>query len=168
MLLDSFPSASNLGRLEFLPQPNYFIYRIMSLDGLFLVLNTTIYAIFSPIKVNIAEYLIPLGKTIVINAIPVSFFISFCAMSIPTVLDIRLFYFVMSGVFIINATTVGSAGEMPFYLITAGDLIKLTWQHPKYPFNDIGSMATNLMFLIGGGLVSWILLLGKRKFWRAE
>ena len=222
VLLDSFPSATNLARLEFLSQPGYFIYRIMSLDGLilvfglmfllssrfhtdhkagvkplfmaapirkgqyiggkllagflyvltivilFLALNTTIYAIFSPVKSGIAEYLIPFGKTIVISAIPISFFISFCAMTFPTVIDIRLFYFAISGLFIINATTVGSAGKMPFYLITAGDLIKLIWQHPKYPFSDIGSIAANLIFLISCGLLSWLLLLCKQKFWRAE
>jgi len=221
-LLDNFPSASNLARLEFLSQPNYFVCRAMSLNGLilvfglmfllsnrfhvdhkagvkslfmaapiqkgqyiggklfagflytltiiilFLVLNTTAYAIFSPIKSGVAEYLMPLGKTIVVSAIPVSFFISFCAIAIPAVVDIRLFYFAISVVFIINAATVGSAEKMPFYLITAGDLIKLIWQRPKWPFNDMTSIAANLMFLIGCGLLSWLLILCKRKFWRAE
>ena len=33
-LLDNFPSAGNLHRLEFLADPVYFIYRVMSQDGL--------------------------------------------------------------------------------------------------------------------------------------
>ncbi len=36
-LLDNFPSADNLARLEFLVQPAYFIYRTVSLDMLILV-----------------------------------------------------------------------------------------------------------------------------------
>ena len=33
-LLDNFPNKGNLARLEFLPDPVYFVYRTMSLDGL--------------------------------------------------------------------------------------------------------------------------------------
>lgn len=36
-LLDNFPSAGNLARLEFLNNPAYFVYRIMSLDSLVLL-----------------------------------------------------------------------------------------------------------------------------------
>lgn len=221
-LLDNFPSASNLARLEFLSQPDYFIYRIMSFDGLilmfglmfllssrfgvdektgmkplfmasplkrhhymagkllagflytltimagFLVLNTAIYAIFSPVKSNVAEYLNPLGKVMLVSSIPVSFFIGFCAVALPAIMDIRLFYFGISALFILNAATVGSAGKMPFYMITSGDLIKLIWQHPKFLFTDIDSITANLIFLIGSGLLSWFLLSCKRKLWRAE
>lgn len=40
-LLDSFPSPENLARLEFLDQPAYFVYRIMSLDALVLLFGLT-------------------------------------------------------------------------------------------------------------------------------
>ena len=40
-LLDSFPSPENLVRLEFLDQPAYFVYRIMSLDALVLLFGLT-------------------------------------------------------------------------------------------------------------------------------
>ena len=36
-LLDNFPSAGNLARLEFLDEPAYFVYRIVSLDSLVLL-----------------------------------------------------------------------------------------------------------------------------------
>lgn len=36
-LLDNFPSAGNLARLEFLNEPAYFVYRTMSFDGLVLM-----------------------------------------------------------------------------------------------------------------------------------
>jgi len=221
-LLDSFPSESNLARLEFLSQPDYFIKRIMSLNGLilifglmfllsnristddktgvkplfmaapfqkcqyiggkliggflytltivvlFLVLNIVVYAVFNPTRRGIADYLIPLGKIIGISVLPVSFFTSFSAVAIPAIIDIKLFYFVISGLFIINAISVDSADQMPFYLITSGDLMKLIWQHPKFPFTSTGSIAANLLFLIGCGVLSWLILICKRKFWRAE
>lgn len=40
-LWDSFPSAGNLARLEFLNQPTYFVQRIMGLDGLIVVFGLT-------------------------------------------------------------------------------------------------------------------------------
>ena len=220
-LLDNFPSISNLDRLEFLSQPDYFVFRIMSLSGLLLVFGLMfllsdrfridiktgvkplfmaapikksqyinaklfagflyaitmiilyltvcliIYIMFSPARNSISEYLAPLGKVIVISVIPVSFFIGFCAIALPAILDIRLFYFVISIIFIINAITVGSAEKIPFYLVF-GDLVKLIWQHPKFPFNDTNSMIANLFFLIGCGLVSWALLFLRRRFWRNE
>ena len=36
-LLDNFPSVGNLTRLEFLNEPAYFVYRIVSLDSLVLL-----------------------------------------------------------------------------------------------------------------------------------
>ncbi len=220
-LLDSFPSALNLTRLELLPQPDYFIYRIISVDGLilvfglmfllsnrlsvdvntgmkplfmaslvtrgqytggkllagflyafsaiaiYLVVNTIIYGAFNPVEFDMANYLIPLIRTIFIGGLPISCFIS-CAVTLPVVMDIRLFYFALAGVFVVNTVTVGSSDQMPLYLVTSGDLMKLIWQHPEFPFNDIWSSVANIVFLIGCCLVSWIVLLCKRKFWRAE
>jgi LPXTG-motif cell wall-anchored protein len=57
---------------------------------------------------------------------------------------------------------------MPFYLITSGDLAKLIWQHPKWPFSNTGSIQANLVFLVGCGLLAGLLLFLKRKFWRNE
>lgn len=220
-MLDSFPSASNLARLEFLPQPAYFIHRTLSLYGiilmfglmfllsgrfpadskggikslfmaapvkktqyllgkllggflytftvfcLFLFLNTMVHAVFSPASNSVAEYLFRFGKAVAIGILPISFFIGFCAVAFPAFMDIRLFYVVISAVFMYNATVVGNADRMPFYVIMSGDLMKLLWQHPKFPFNDTASMAANLAFLIGCGVLSFLLVLFRRKFWRA-
>lgn len=38
-MTDNFPSAGNLARLEFLSRPDYFIYRIISIDSLILVFS---------------------------------------------------------------------------------------------------------------------------------
>ena len=42
-------------------------------------------------------------------------------------IDIRLFYILAAILFGFNATYVGSAEAMPFYLITSGDLVRLIW-----------------------------------------
>lgn len=221
-LLDSFPSAKNLARLEFLIQPAYFVSRILSLYGLilsfgiailisnrfsidqgtgvksllmatrmkrreyvggkmlaafmyvftmsvlFLVLNLGIYAAFTPVKCSATEYLIPLGMGILVSVLPVSIFIGFSAAALPQILGIRLFYVLISLLFMVSAATVGSAEKMPFYLITSGDLIKTIWQHPRYPLTDSSGILTNLLFLISGGVLSLVLMSGKRRFWRAE
>ena len=203
-LLDNFPSAGNLARLEFLNEPAYFVYRIVSLDSLvllfglmfllagripidtktgmksllissalrkwqyvlgkllggflyvfsmqciFLLLNTTIYFIAAPFEISLIECIVPLVKAIFVSLVPVSLFVSFCSM------------------FGFNATYVGSAEAMPFYLITSGDLVRLIWVHPRWPFVDMGSVIANGFFLAGSGLVFGSLLFLKHKFWRSE
>lgn len=221
-LLDNFPSAANLARLEFLNQPTYFVYRTMSQDGLivafgllfllssrflldrktgvksvimaspigegqyifgkllggflytftvlciFLMLNTVIYYVGTPFEIGIMECLVPLLKTVFISVLPVSFFISFCSVAFPALMDIRLFYLLSAVLFGVNASTTNSAGAMPFYLITSGDLIRLIWVHPRWPEIIMSSVQANLLFLLGGGVISCVLLCLRRKFWRAE
>lgn len=139
-----------------------------SLLFLFLTINTVIYFVAAPVDMPIMSCLIPLIKTLFVSAVPVSAFVGFVAVALPAIMDIRLFYLLASALFIVNAATTGSAGQMPFYIITSGDLIKLIWQHPKWPFINTGSIQANLMFLMGAGLLSCVLLFLKRKFWRAE
>ena len=221
-LLDNFPSSANLARLEFLREPAYFVYRIMSLDSLvllfglmfllagrlpldtktgmkpllmatplqkwqyvlgkllggflyvfsllsiFLVLNTAIYAAAAPFEVSWAECIVPLLKALLVSAAPAGWFVSFVSIALPGMIDIRLFYILSAVLFGFNATYVGSAEAMPFYLITAGDLVRLIWVHPKWPFVDTGSVVANGGFLVGSGIVCGSLLFLKRKFWRAE
>ena len=83
-------------------------------------------------------------------------------------IDIRLFYILSAVLFGFNATYVGSAEAMPFYLIAAGDLVRLIWVHPKWPFVDTGSVVANGCFLVGSGIVCGSLLFLKHNFWRAD
>ena len=55
---------------------------------------------------------------------------------------------------------------MPFWLITAGDLIRLVWVHPAWPELPVGSALANAGFLVGGALLSCRLLLAKPGVWR--
>lgn len=221
-MLDNFPSAGNLSRLEFLKDPAYFVYRVMSLDCLillfglmfllagrfpldrktgmisllivsalrkgqyvsgkltagflctfsmvciFLALNTMIYFLAAPFELSFLECMIPLIKAVIVSGLPSSLFVSFGSVALPAVMDLRLFYFLAAMVFGLNAAYVGSADTMPFYLMTSGDLIRLIWTHPNWPFVDLTSVLANGGFLVGGSLIFGVMLLLKRKFWRGE
>ena len=200
-LLDNFPSVGNLTRLEFLNEPAYFVYRIVSLDSLvllfgllfllagripidtktgmksllmsstllkwqyvlgkllggflyvfsmqciFLLLNTTIYFIAAPFEISLIECIVPLVKAIFVSLVPTSLFVSFCSIALPGMIDIRLFYILAA---------------------ISGDLVRLIWVHPRWPFVDMGSVIANGFFLVGSGLVFGSLLFLKHKFWRSE
>ena len=221
-LLDNYPSTKNLARLEFLNEPAYFVYRIMSLDSLvllfgfmfllagrfpldtktgmkpllmastlkkssyilgkllggflftfsmvcaFLLLNTAIYFIAAPFEVTLPECINPLIKAFFASALPVSLFVSFCSIALPGMIDLRLFYILAAIFFGFNAAYVGSADAMPFYLIASGDLARLIWVHPQWPFVDPGSVLANGVFLIGTGMLSGGMVFIKRRFWRSE
>jgi len=221
-LLDSFPSAKNLARLEFLLQPSYFIYRTLSFGALifafglmfllsnrmtidrktgmdqlimaspvtksqyilgkliggfiytftvfsiFLTINILIFYICVPADVSFSECLIPLIKALITNILPISIFISFTSVALPAIVDVRLFYALASVLFILNAVSVDSSDKMPFYLVTSGDLKKLIWLHPKFPYINTDGILPNLIFLLGCGLISTALLLLRRKIWRNE
>lgn len=221
-LLDNYPSAGNLARLEFLNDPAYFVYRTMSLNGfvlmfgmmfllaerfpldhktgmklllmslalqksqyilgkllggflytfsilcIFLSLNTAAYFVAAPFRIPLLEYIIPLVKAVIVSAFPVSLFVSLCSVALPGMIDIRLFYLLAAILSGINAAYIGSANAAPFYMITSGDLIRLIWSNPKWPFTDTASIAANGAFLMGSGLVFGSLLFLKRRFWRSE
>lgn len=221
-LLDNYPSAVNLARLEFLNEPAYFVYRTMSLDGIvlmfglmfllaerfpldhktgmkglfmslalqkrqyvlgkllggflytfsllcvFLVFNTAVYFAAVPFPVSLPACIVPLVKAIVFSAVPVSLFVGLCSVSLPGLMDIRLFYLFAAVLFGVNAAYVGSADPAPFYLITSGDLIRLIWVNPEWPFRYTGSISANGAFLMGSGIFPGCLLFLRHGFWRTE
>lgn len=221
-LLDNYPSADNLARLEFLKEPAYFVCRTMSLNGfvllfglmfllaerfpldqktgmklllmshalqkwqyilgkllgevlypfsilcIFLVLNTAVYFAAAPFPLSFLGCALPLAKAILVSAFPASLFVGLCSAALPELIDIRLFYLLAAVLFGANATYVGSADAAPFYLITSGDLSRLIWTHPKWPFHDTGSILANGAFLVGSGLIAGSLLFLRQRFWRSE
>ena len=88
------------------------------------------------------------------------------AYALPGLVDIRLFYAAAALFFGWNAATVGSAESMPFCLLTAGDLSRLLWVHPKWPGLAWGSVLANAAFLLGGGVLCACLPFWKLSFWR--
>lgn len=112
--------------------------------------------------------MVPLVKAILVSALPVSLFVSFCSAALPGMINLRLFYLLAALLFGVNAAYVGSAYPAPFYMITSGDLIRLIWVNPKWAFHDTGSIFANGAFLMGSGLISGSFLFGRHGFWRAE
>lgn len=143
-----------------------FIYTY-TVFSLFLALDILIFFTSVP-DVSFADCLIPFFKALIISVLPVSIFISFISVALPAIVDVRLFYVLASVLFILNAASVDSADKMPFYLITSGDLKKLIWQHPKFPYINTDGIQANLIFLLGCGLISTVLLFLRRKLWRND
>ena len=160
-------SPINKGQYIFGKLLGGFLYTFTMLC-IFLIVNTAAYYVAAPFEIGIMECIAPLLKTIIISALPVSLFISFCSVALPALMDIRLFYLLSAVLFGVNASTVNAAEARPFYLITSGDLIRLIWVHPRWTELIMSSVKANLLFLLGGGGISCVLLCLKRKFWRAE
>ena len=106
-----------------------------------------------PFEVSWAECIVLCSKLSWFPAAPAGWFVSFVSIALPGMIDIRLFYILSVVLFGFNATYVGSAEAMPFYLIAAGDLVRLIWVHPKWPFVDTGSVVANGCFWWGSGIV---------------
>lgn len=136
------------------------------LTALFLLCNTAVYVLAAPFAIAPWEWLLPLGKALVLCAFPASWFTGLAAVALPGVVDIRLFYAAAALFFGWNAATVGSAESMPFCLLTAGDLSRLLWAHPKWPGLAWGSVLANAAFLLGGGVLCACLPFWKLSFWR--
>ena len=60
--------------------------------ALFLLCNTAVYALAAPFPIPPREWLAPLGKALVLCALPASWFTGLAAVALPGVVDIRLFY----------------------------------------------------------------------------
>lgn len=136
------------------------------LTALFLLCNTAVYVLAAPFAIALWEWLLPLGKALALCAFPASWFTGLAAVALPGLVDIRLFYAAAALFFGWNAATVGSAESMPFCLLTAGDLSRLLWVHPKWPGLAWGSVLANAAFLLGGGVLCACLPFWKLSFWR--
>lgn len=136
--------------------------------SVFLAINTLVFFVGVPADVSIFETLTPLFKSLIINVLPVSLFLSFTSVALPAIIDVRLFYVLASVLFVLNAASTDSSDNMPFFLITSGDLKKLIWKHPKFPYVNTDGIITNLIFLLCCALISTVPLFLKRKFWRND
>lgn len=144
-----------------------FLYAFTML-GAFLTTGTAVYALAAPFPVSFGECVYLAWKTIAVSALPAAFFVGCGAAAVPLFLNLRMFYLLAAALLYINASYVGGAYSAPFWLITSGDLLRLIWVHPKWPFDDMGSVWANLMFLLGTGALFFILALTKRGDWREE
>lgn len=139
---------------------------LFTLLSIFLILNLSVYYVAAPFQIAVVDCTRPLLKTILVLVLPVSIFVGFCSVALPAVMNIRLFYLLISVLFVLDAAAIGSAKAMPFYLITSGDLSRLIWVNPNWTEIDAGSVRANLLFLVGGGFISCLLPFLSRRLWR--
>lgn len=136
---------------------------LLSIMGLYLAVNGIAHALFNPGNFTVLPYL--LGFLAVV--VPAGFFVTTCALTLPVLMDIRLFYAAFSILFMSNIAIVPPDGSKPpFYFLLSGGLSRLIFRNGKnvlYWDNVWG----NLIFLLGAGLLMFLLIFSKRRFWRA-
>lgn len=126
------------------------------------------FAVFSRSDTMFRSYLAAFFEVSICIILPASFFVVASSVMLPELVDIRLFYLFFSILFLINAFSVDTGTVAPFYIFMQGDLAKLIWQHPKSPQIYAGSAALNLLFMVGAGVIAIVLVVTKRRFWRAD
>lgn len=140
----------------------------LTLMYVLLILSLTGFILFSPTNITIWEYVRAIFRVSFYVILPATFFVVASSIMLPELVDIRLVYLVYSVLFLINAFSTDQAGTIPFYIFTQGDLAKLIWQHPKFLEIHVGSACLNLVFMLGLGALSIVLVAVKRRFWRTE
>ena len=137
---------------------------LLGMTGLYLAVNGAIQAVFAPGRFTALPYLVGLIAVL----LPACFFLAMCSLAIPVLLDIRLFYAAFSVYFMANLIIVPEKGVsgLPFWFLLTGGLSRFVY---RFDLNtlDFGNIAANLIFLLGAGLLAFVLLLAKRRYWRA-
>jgi ABC-type Na+ efflux pump permease subunit len=138
---------------------------LLCMTGLYLAINGAIQAIFTPGQFTAIPYFV--GFIVVI--LPACFFVSICSLAIPVLLDIRLFYAVFAVYFMANLIIVPEKGvsDLPFWFLLTGGLSTFVYRFNLNILN-FGNIMANLAFLLGIGIFAFVLLIAKRRYWRAE
>lgn len=144
-----------------------FLYAL-SLMYLLLIAAMIGFAVFSDSETSFIDYISAFGEVSIYIILPATFFVTASSVMLPEIMDIRLFYLLFSILFLVNAFSSDTGTAVPFYIFTQGDLAKMIWQHPRWPVIHMGSAALNLLFMLGTGGLSIVLVWCKRRFWRAE
>jgi hypothetical protein len=134
---------------------------VLSVVGVFFVINAIVHLIFNPAPLDVLPYFIGF----ICVAIPMAVFTIGCAVSLPVLTDIRLVYVLMAGYFFLNVTIVPDTRELPFYLL-AGEPLKLINPYLGFGYKSAELMICNWLFLLGTGLAALLLLLCSRRYWR--
>ncbi len=137
---------------------------LLVLMGIYLLINACVQAIFNPAPFTAIPYLTGFFA----NVVPACFFLAGCSVCLPALADIRLVYFIFSVYFMANIMIVpGDSTMLPFFFILGGDLIKLVYRY-GFGITFYANLLFNLVFLLGLGLLPVLILIGNRRFWRAE
>ena len=126
------------------------------------------YTIFSSSATTLYEYISIICDVSLCIILPAAFFVVTSSIMLSEIMDIRLVYILFSILFLVNAFSTDATSARPFYIFTQGDLAKLIWQHPKQTEVYIWSACLNLLFMLGTGVLTTVIVCVKRSFWRNE
>lgn len=139
-----------------------YIFAVLILN-LYLFINGSIQFFFSSYTFKIIPYFI--GGFILVPT--TTFFVVSCSISLPILLNAKLFYVLSSTYFLLNTGIIYVENEIirSFYLYQP-DILKLLYKHEGFEFIDIPLLYWNFIFLIVIGIISMILLVFKKSYWR--
>lgn len=129
--------------------------------AIFIGVNAVVQAIFNPSPFEVYPYIF----SFVFIVIPTMIFVVGLSIGIPVLIDVRLFYVIMSIYFLYCIFIIPNSYEIPFYWVI-GDIRKLLYSNFHVPYR---SAIFNIIFLVGTGLCSVIILcLSSKYLWREE
>lgn len=134
----------------------------LTIGTIFVVINGVTQALFNPAPFEIVPYIL----SIIFIVIPSMLFVVSLSLAIPVLIDIRLLYASFSVYFMYCIIAIPDSYELPFYWII-GDTRKLVYSVDGFPI-PYQSALLNIIFLIGVGMLSLLLLGLKRCFWRGN
>ncbi len=128
---------------------------------IYFVVNALVHLFLNPAPLDLNPYFIGFISV----ALPMAVFTIGCAVSLPVLTDIRFVYILMAGYFFLNVTIVPDSRWLPFYMLT-GEPLKLFNPYLGFGYQSIALMVCNWGFLFGTGLLSFLLLLCGKRYWR--
>ena len=134
---------------------------------IFLAACMSVYLLFLP-EASVAACLSAGIRSFLAVAAPASFFISAVGICLPLLLDIRWTYVLTALLLLANIFHIESAAAEAPYLLLSGDLTKLVWQHPRFPFDNNIAIVMNLLFLLCGGAFPAGIVFAKNSYWREK
>ncbi|CCZ32801.1 putative uncharacterized protein [Firmicutes bacterium CAG:646] len=179
LMADRLVSDRKMGRRDlFMVTPirkqSYIVGKLLgnflyALSFMYLLLIAALigFAVFNHVETSVKDYISSCWEVSIYIIIPATFFVTTSSVILPELINLRLFYLLFSVLFLTNVLSVETgATPAPFYIFTQGDVSKMIWQHPRWPTIYIESAFLNLLFMLGIGGLSILLIFVKRKFWR--
>lgn len=137
-----------------------YIY-VLIVMALFLGLNFGVQYFYNPYPCSI----IPYFQVYIINVLPMSFFIVGLSLSLPLLIDIRVYYIITIFYFLINIMIVPDNGVNYFYMLSGGEMLKLLYQFGNGSV-FLGHITSYFFFMIGSGLAAVLILFTFNNYWR--
>lgn len=131
--------------------------------AVYLAVNALVQFIYNPGPFTLMPYAVGFFAM----SVPACFFLSACAVALPVIVDIRLFYVVFSVYFLMNSDFIYTENSIlrSLYLFQR-DMLKLVYTYEQFETVMVTKLLWNLVFLICVGIGSMLLLQANKRYWR--